>query len=239
MPPPPPRTAGLGGRRTRTAMKHPIIIEGRPFDWEQAQEDVKRRLDPETGEMTFAAAMVADPGVLSCPFCDEMMWHEGRVVACPTCGQRFSTNWREVARKATGRDPVVRRLDNQRNADIVAMLHGVYDRAEAGEPFALPHDAPPIVRRLATEAQASVRDAHTAVLRGMYDEARTRMGSDLPASADEAAVEALCERVGYGACMAQASRPRPRKHGGGAFVVGTCYDLLAVALGEEPIGPNT
>lgn len=90
-------------------MKRAKIIEGLPFDWERGADAMRKSVYPD-GEVNWKAAFSADPGVMSCPFCDETMWHEGVVVECVTCKQQFNTNWREVARKATGKDPVSLRL---------------------------------------------------------------------------------------------------------------------------------
>lgn len=135
----------LSPKDIATIMLHPRIIEGRPFDWQTAEQEVNARLGP-NGEMTFGAAMCADPGVLSCPFCGSYMWHEGRVVECPVCEQRFLTDWRALARKATGRDPVSVRISNETNANIVRILHDAWERDREGFPFELPRDAPPIIR---------------------------------------------------------------------------------------------
>jgi hypothetical protein len=53
---------------------------------------------------------------------------------------------------------------------------------------------------------------------------------------EDAEVERLCERIGYGAVMDAASRLWMKKTGGGAFVCGPCYDTLAITLGAEKIG---
>lgn len=125
-------------------MKRLTIIEGRRFDWQQAEREVDAEIKTH-GEMTYRAAFMADPGILSCPFCDTMHWHEGTVVECAECGQRFNADWRAVARRATGRDPINYRSDNKTNANLVDILHEVYKRGEAGEPFALPPKCPPLI----------------------------------------------------------------------------------------------
>ena len=74
---------------------------------------------------------------------------------------------------------------------------------------------------------------YKSILKDTMHDAQARRDMNAP---EDAAVEALCERIGYGAVMSAASRLWLRKVGGGAFVVGPCYDTLAAALGEEPIG---
>lgn len=127
-------------------MKRPEIIEGEPFDWYVGGHAAKNSVDAD-GNVNWKAAFYADPGVLSCPFCDESMWREGIVVKCPTCQQQFNTNWRDVARKATGKDPVVARIRNKTNENLVKILHDVYDSVTEGKPVNLPQNGPPLISK--------------------------------------------------------------------------------------------
>jgi hypothetical protein len=152
-------------------MQHPIIIEGRAFDW-QAGNEAARHLFHDDGEPNWRAAFSADPGVMSCPFCDTSMWDEGTRVECPVCHQEFRTNWRDVARRATGKDPLTHRLTNETNARLVELLHRVTDAVAAGEPFHLPPGAtPPLVRDFARAARESLMDPSAQPPRQVVPEA--------------------------------------------------------------------
>lgn len=74
-------------------------------------------------------------------------------------------------------------------------------------------------------------------LEGIADVARRSYDQSLASCArlapEDAAVEVLGERIGYGAMMASASRLWHAIEPGGAFTVGSCYALLEIAL-EEP-----
>jgi exosome complex RNA-binding protein Csl4 len=65
-------------------MKRPIIIAGRPFDWEEG-ERYRARVVAEDGSIDWMAAAFADPGVMKCPGCGEFLWNEGSRVRCPHC----------------------------------------------------------------------------------------------------------------------------------------------------------
>ena len=70
-------------------MKHAIILEGKGFDWDRGSEMQKHVMTPE-GDVNWAAAMFADPGVMSCPKCGVYLWWEGIRVRCPDCGHEWS-----------------------------------------------------------------------------------------------------------------------------------------------------
>lgn len=79
-------------------MKHPIIIEGSPFDWERG----KRAMDAvisKSGDVNWGAAMAADPGVTKCPKCGVYFWKEAKLVKCTECGFSWNTeNNQEIQR---------------------------------------------------------------------------------------------------------------------------------------------
>jgi uncharacterized Zn finger protein (UPF0148 family) len=66
-------------------MKEPLILEGEPFDWEEGA----RQAEKHGGGNTIRGAMFSDPGCMSCPGCDEMLWREGVRVRCPHCGHEW------------------------------------------------------------------------------------------------------------------------------------------------------
>lgn len=71
-------------------MKNPIILSGKPFDWEfgdKMQEKVAEAA--EQGEVNWGAAFFADPGVMKCPGCGVHLWREGERVRCPDCGHEW------------------------------------------------------------------------------------------------------------------------------------------------------
>lgn len=70
-------------------MKSPIILEGPAFDW-KAGADAADRIQGPSG-INWGAAIMADPGVMSCPSCKTHLWCEGHVVRCPECGHEFKT----------------------------------------------------------------------------------------------------------------------------------------------------
>lgn len=73
-------------------MKHPIILRGRPFDWEEGARYASQ-VQNDDGTINWRAAFSADPGVHQCPACGLFMWREGEVVMCPDCGRCSSTKW--------------------------------------------------------------------------------------------------------------------------------------------------
>jgi hypothetical protein len=83
-------------------MKSPIILEGRPFDWEFGNEASKHILNEdealtaevheEEAPINWGAAMCADPGVMKCPGCGAFLWNEGDRVRCPDCGHEWRTD---------------------------------------------------------------------------------------------------------------------------------------------------
>ena len=46
-------------------------------------------------------------------------------------------------------------------------------------------------------------------------------------------IRALCEQLGYGAVMDSAMRSWLKKGGGGAFIIGGSYDVIAHLIGER------
>ncbi len=66
-------------------MKQPILIEGQAFDWDEGARLAERH----GGANTIRGALFVDPGVMSCPGCDEMLWREGIRVQCPHCGHQW------------------------------------------------------------------------------------------------------------------------------------------------------
>lgn len=71
-------------------MKSPIILKGEPFLWNEPNPHGET-VD-EDGEVNWAAAAFADPGVMGCPRCAVYLWNEGDFVRCPDCGHEFETN---------------------------------------------------------------------------------------------------------------------------------------------------
>jgi hypothetical protein len=69
-------------------MESPIILEGEPFNWETGGEAMSQVIKPD-GKVNWFAAMAADPGVMSCPGCNEFLWREGHRVKCPHCGHEW------------------------------------------------------------------------------------------------------------------------------------------------------
>lgn len=69
-------------------MKSPIIIEGKPFDW-NAGAEMQEHVAAAEGHVNWYAAAGCDPGVMSCPGCGEHLWHEGVRVRCPECGHEW------------------------------------------------------------------------------------------------------------------------------------------------------
>lgn len=69
-------------------MKRPIILEGKPFDWDAGAESLKNAVSGD-GEANWGAAAFADPGVMKCPGCQEYLWREGERVRCPHCSHEW------------------------------------------------------------------------------------------------------------------------------------------------------
>jgi Zn finger protein HypA/HybF involved in hydrogenase expression len=69
-------------------MQRPIILEGKPFDWDEGGKNMLNAVDKD-GNVNWRAAMSADPGVMRCPSCDEYLWKEGKKVKCPKCSLIF------------------------------------------------------------------------------------------------------------------------------------------------------
>jgi len=70
-------------------MKSPIILEGKPFNWEAGGEAMSQVVRDD-GSVNWFAAAAADPGVISCPNCKEFLWREGHRVKCPDCGHEWT-----------------------------------------------------------------------------------------------------------------------------------------------------
>lgn len=68
-------------------MKRPIILEGKGFPWDEPNPH--GAVIDEDGEVNWAAAAFADPGVMKCPGCGEYLWQEGALVKCPDCGHQW------------------------------------------------------------------------------------------------------------------------------------------------------
>ena len=71
-------------------MRSPIILEGKAFPWDEPNPHGE--VTDAEGNINWAAAAFADPGVLSCPGCKEYLWNEGFRVRCPGCGREFDTS---------------------------------------------------------------------------------------------------------------------------------------------------
>lgn len=70
------------------SIKHPIILEGKPFDWASGGLALLDAVD-EQGNINWRSAFAADPGVMICLGCGLYLWHEGESVECPDCGNVF------------------------------------------------------------------------------------------------------------------------------------------------------
>lgn len=70
-------------------MKSPIILEGKPFPWNEPNP-CGESVGPD-GEVNWMAAAFADPGCMSCPNCNEYLWREGLLVRCPHCAHEWRT----------------------------------------------------------------------------------------------------------------------------------------------------
>lgn len=88
-------------------MKSPIILEGRAFPW--SKPNPHGAVVDESGNVNWAAAAFADPGVMKCPGCGCYLWNEGLRVRCPDCAAEFDTSnkaftQRNANRKEAGRE---------------------------------------------------------------------------------------------------------------------------------------
>jgi hypothetical protein len=72
-------------------MEHAKIIKGDPFDWEESKEAMENVVN-DSGEVNMAAAMLADPGVTSCPKCGDHYWWEGELLECLKCQTQWNPN---------------------------------------------------------------------------------------------------------------------------------------------------
>jgi hypothetical protein len=77
-------------------VKAPIILEGKPFDWEST--NAHGPAVNAAGEVNWAAAAWGDPGVMKCPACGVYLWNEGTRVRCPDCSAEFDTGNRKAGR---------------------------------------------------------------------------------------------------------------------------------------------
>lgn len=77
----------------------PIVIKPVGFDvkaaWGECHKSVEDQggLTYEDGEVNWGAAFSADPGLCSCPNCDQSYWQWGDVIKCSECEFVFPTNW--------------------------------------------------------------------------------------------------------------------------------------------------
>jgi hypothetical protein len=84
-------------------MKSPIIIRGERFPWDEPNPHGE--VADRNGEVNWAAAAFADPGVIQClnPKCGVYLWNEGDEVCCPDCGHQWVTeDAQRRALKASG-----------------------------------------------------------------------------------------------------------------------------------------
>lgn len=76
-------------------MKDPIVIDPPGFDqkaaWGECQEWSDNHTDDD-GTPSIAAAFGADPGICSCPACNEMHWAWGAKQRCTKCGFEYPTD---------------------------------------------------------------------------------------------------------------------------------------------------
>ena len=80
-------------------MIDPIVIDPPNFnierEWAQHQKWVEEAggLTHEDGEVNWRAAFSADPGICSCPACQQMYWAFGRRQRCAKCAFEYPTDW--------------------------------------------------------------------------------------------------------------------------------------------------
>ena len=80
-------------------MKNPIVLEPANFNqkdaWIECAEYVAKcgGMQHVDGEPNMRAAAGADPGICSCPQCEEMYWCWGRVQRCTVCKFTYPTDW--------------------------------------------------------------------------------------------------------------------------------------------------
>lgn len=80
-------------------VKDPMVIDPPNFDqaaaWNECREyvDACGGLSHDDGEPNWRAAFGADPGLCSCPCCDQMFWAWGRRQRCTECGFEYDTDW--------------------------------------------------------------------------------------------------------------------------------------------------
>jgi hypothetical protein len=72
-------------------MKSAIVLVGPHADWDFHKEAMDRVVS-EDGTVNMGAAMLADPGIMSCPNCDECFWSEGYRVRCTKCDHVWTTS---------------------------------------------------------------------------------------------------------------------------------------------------
>jgi hypothetical protein len=79
-----------------TLLRDPIVLVPENFDqakaWEPCNEAAKH-LQHADGEVNWAAAFSADPGVCSCPCCGATYWAWGERQRCVDCGWEYPTDW--------------------------------------------------------------------------------------------------------------------------------------------------
>lgn len=84
-------------------MKTPIIIEGCAFPWKEPNPHGE--VVDADGEVNWAAAAFADPGVMTCPACGVYLWNEGLRVRCPDCAHEWDTRNKTAFAHLKGRTP--------------------------------------------------------------------------------------------------------------------------------------
>lgn len=100
-------------------MKTAIVIDPPDFDERAAWQECRDWVDHH-GPDTMAAAFGADPGICSCPSCNEMYWAFGRAQRCVVCGFEYPTDawamfsWGTQARWSKERNEGMSKMDADR-----------------------------------------------------------------------------------------------------------------------------
>lgn len=74
-----------------------IVVDPPGFDvkagWAWCHEQSKDGCVYPDGEVNWRAAFSADPGIVSCPVCQQMHWAWGRRQRCTVCEFEYPTDW--------------------------------------------------------------------------------------------------------------------------------------------------
>jgi len=68
--------------------RHAKILGKESDHWDKTGKALRESVN-ENGEVNWANAFMADPGVTKCPVCQEYYWKEADLLECPDC----ETTW--------------------------------------------------------------------------------------------------------------------------------------------------